>query len=381
MTEKLYYVNQYETESSAVVLDYRQVEGGWRVVLDRTVFYPTGGGQPCDRGTISGVPVLDVFEEGDEIVHLCAAPLRPEVEVTLQVDWARRFDLMQQHTGEHIVSGLVHSRFGYDNVGFHMGADVITIDFSGELTPEQLREIEHAANEVIWRNVPITTFYPSAETLALLPYRSKKALTGAVRLVQIEGVDLCACCGTHVARTGEIGLIKLLSSVRFHGGSRIELLCGGRALAYLNEVNAQNRAVSAALSAKPMETAAAVQRLLDEQAALKYRLTGLENELLAAKASAVPAGTRTLLIEETLSPDLLRRYAELLAKKCAGAIFAGSGESYRYVLFDLAGDQRELAKRINSSLNGRGGGKPGFVQGSVSASRSEIEAFFSNEKL
>ena len=381
MTEKLYYVNQYETESSAVVLDYRQAEGGWRVVLDRTVFYPTGGGQPCDRGTISGVPVIDVFEEGDEIVHLCAAPLRPEVEVTLQVDWARRFDLMQQHSGEHIVSGLVHSRFGYDNVGFHMGADVITIDFSGELTPEQLREIEHAANEVIWRNVPITTFYPSAETLALLPYRSKKALTGAVRLVQIEGVDLCACCGTHVARTGEIGLIKLLSSVRFHGGSRIELLCGGRALAYLNEVNAQNRTVSAALSAKPMETAAAMQRLLDEQAALKYRLTGLENELLAVKASAVPAGTRTLLIEETLSPDLLRRYAELLAKKCAGAIFAGSGESYRYVLFDPAGDLRELAKRLNSSLNGRGGGKPGFVQGSVSASRAEIEAFFSNEKL
>ena len=381
MTEKLYYVNQYETESSAVVLDYRQAEGGWRVVLDQTIFYPTGGGQPCDRGTISGVPVLDVFEEGDEIVHLCAAPLRPEVEVTLQIDWAHRFDLMQQHSGEHIVSGLVHSRFGYDNVGFHMGADVITIDFSGELTPEQLREIEHAANEVIWRNVPITTFYPSAETLALLPYRSKKALTGAVRLVQIEGVDLCACCGTHVARTGEIGLIKLLSSVRFHGGSRIELLCGGRALAYLNEISAQNRAVSAALSAKPMETAAAVQRLLDEQAALKYRLTGLENELLAAKAAAVPAGTRTLLIEEPLSLDLLRRYAELLAKKCAGAIFAGSGESYRYVLFDPTGDQRELAKRINSSLNGRGGGKPGFVQGSVSASRSEIEAFFSNENL
>ena len=217
--------------------------------------------------------------------------------------------------------------------------------------------------------------------MAQLPYRSKKALSGAVRLVQIEGVDLCACCGTHVAHTGELGLIKLLSCVRFHNGSRIELLCGGRALAYLNEISAQNRAVSAALSAKPSETAAAVQRLLDEQAALKYRLTGLENELLAAKAAAVPAGSRVLLMDESLSPDLLRRYAELLAKKCAGAIFAGSGESYRYVLFDPAGDQRELAKRINSSLNGRGGGKPGFVQGSVSASRSEIEAFFSNENL
>ena len=381
MTERLYYVNQYETEASAVVLDYRQVEGGWRVVLDRTIFDPTGGGQPCDRGTISGVPVLDVFEEGDEIVHLCAAPLRPEVEVTLQIDWAHRFDLMQQHSGEHVVSGLMRSRFGYSNVGFHMGADVITIDFSGELTAEQLREIEHAANEVIWRNVPITAFYPDADALAQLPYRSKKALTGAVRLVQIEGVDLCACCGTHVAHTGELGLIKLLSCVRFHNGSRIELLCGGRALAYLNEISAQNRAVYTALSAKPSETAAAVQHLLDEQAALKYRLTGLENELLAAKAAAVPAGTRVLLMDENLSPDLLRRYAELLAKKCAGAIFAGSGESYRYVLFDPAGDQRELAKRINSSLNGRGGGKPGFVQGSVSASRSEIEAFFSNEKL
>lgn len=381
MTEKLYYVNQYATAEVARVLSCEPCGSGWRVVLDRTIFYPTGGGQPCDLGTIAGAAVTDVFEEDGVVFHQCSAPLPVGAEVGLQIDWERRFMLMQQHSGEHIVSGIVHARFGYDNVGFHMGSDVITIDFSGELTAEQLAEAELAANEAIWRDLPFRVFYPDADALAALPYRSKKALSGAVRLVEIEGIDLCACCGTHVARTGEIGLIKLLSSVRFRSGSRIELLCGRRALEYLNAVNAQNHAVSAALSAKPFETAAAVRRLLDEQAALKYRLTGLEAALLAAKSDAVPAGGWQLIIDETLSPAQLRPFAELLSKKCSGAIFAGGGESYRYVLFDANGDLRELANRLNSSLNGRGGGKSGFVQGSVCASRAAIEAFFSSEIL
>ena len=381
MTEKLYYVNQYLQDATARVLSCAAGKAGWLVTLDRTVFYPTGGGQPCDLGTIAGAAVTDVFEDGDTIVHVCDRPLPIGSEVELKLDWPRRFRLMQGHSGEHIVSGIIHARFGYDNVGFHMGSDAITIDFSGELNAEQLQAVELAANEAIWRDLPFRVFYPEAAALAVLPYRSKKELTGAVRLVEIEGVDLCACCGTHVARTGEIGLVKLLSNVRFHGGSRIEMLCGGEALAYLNGVCAQNQAVSAALSAKPLETAAAVRRLLDEQAALKYRLTGLENELLAARAAAVPADGWQLIIDEALSPELLRRYAELLAQKCSGAIFAGSGESYRYVLFDPKGDLRELSKRLNSSLNGRGGGKPGFVQGSVSASRAAIESFFSNENL
>ncbi len=381
MAEKLYYVNQYLRTATARVLSCEEGNGGWHVTLDRTVFYPTGGGQPCDLGTISGAAVTDVFKDGEAIVHVCGRPLPVGGEVELEIDWPRRFRFMQGHSGEHIVSGIVHACFGYDNVGFHMGSDAITIDFSGELSAEQLQAVELAANEAIWRDLPFRVFYPDAAELAALPYRSKKELTGAVRLVEIEGIDLCACCGTHVARTGEIGLVKLLSNVRFHGGSRIELLCGGEALAYLNGIFAQNQAVSAALSARPQETAAAVRRLLDEQSALKYRLTGLENELLAAKAAAVAADGWQLIIDEALSPELLRRYAELLAQKCSGAIFAGSGESYRYVLFDPNGDLRELSKRLNSSLNGRGGGKPGFVQGSVSASRAAIESFFSNEKL
>lgn len=379
MTERIYYVNQYQREAAATVLSCVPSEKGWRVTLDRTIFYPTGGGQPCDLGTISDVAVTDVSEADDEVVHLCAAPLPVGAEVALKIDWQRRFMLMQQHSGEHIVSGIVHARFGYDNVGFHMGSDVVTIDFSGELTAEQLAQTELAANEAIWRDLPFRVFYPDAQTLSALLYRSKKELSGRVRLVEIEGIDLCACCGTHVSRTGEIGLIKLLSNVRFHGGSRIELLCGVRALQWLNTVSAQNHAVSAALSAKPAETAAAVRRMLDELAALKYRLTGLENDLLTAKAAAVPATDRLLLIDEALPPELLRRYAELLSKKCGGAIFAGNGESYRYVLFGTAGDLRETAKRLNFSLNGRGGGKPDFVQGSVCASREAIEAFFSKE--
>ena len=379
MTEKLYYVNQYLQAATARVLSCAAGNAGWLVTLDRTVFYPTGGGQPCDLGTIAGAAVTDVFEDGDTIVHVCDRPLPIGSEVELRLDWPRRFRFMQGHSGEHIVSGLIHGRFGYDNVGFHMGSDAITIDFSGELNAEQLQAVELAANEAIWRDLPFRVFYPEAAALAVLPYRSKKELTGAVRLVEIEGVDLCACCGTHVARTGEIGLVKLLSNVRFHGGSRIELLCGVRALQWLNTVSAQNHAVSAALSAKPAETAAAVRRMLDELAALKYRLTGLENDLLTAKAAAVPATDRLLLIDEALPPELLRRYAELLSKKCGGAIFAGNGESYRYVLFGTAGDLRETAKRLNFSLNGRGGGKPDFVQGSVCASREAIEAFFSKE--
>lgn len=381
MTEKLYYVNQYQRTATARVLSCEEGEHGWRIRLDRTIFYPGGGGQPCDLGTIGGTAVACVFEDGDDVIHVCDVPLPVGEEVTLELDWPRRFRFMQAHSGEHIVSGIAHARFGCDNVGFHMGSDAITIDFTRELSAEQLRTLELAANEAIWRDLPFRVFYPDAEALAALPYRSKKQLTGAVRLVEIEGIDLCACCGTHVARTGEIGLVKLLSSVRFHGGSRIELLCGSEALAWLNGVSAQNQAVSAALSAKPLETAAAVRRLLDEQAALKYRLTGLENELLAAKAAAVPSGAWQLILDESLSPDLLRRYAELLAQKCSGAIFAGSGESYRYVLFDPNGDLRALAKRLNSSLNGRGGGKPGFVQGSVSASREAIAAFFGQENL
>lgn len=380
--EKLYYVNQYQTEAEAQVLTCEAAKGGWRVTLDRTIFYPTGGGQPCDLGKIGSARVLDVSEAGDEILHLCDKPLAVGETVSCKIDWARRFSLMQQHSGEHIVSGIIHSRFGYDNVGFHMGSEAITIDYTGEITPQELKEIELAANEAIWKNIETEIFYPDADTLAVLPYRSKKALTGAVRIVRFPDLDTCACCGLHIARTGEIGLVKLLSVTRFHAGSRIELLCGRQALSYLSAVYDQNREISALLSAKPLQTAGAAARQKEELGAAQYRITQLENRLFSQKAAALAGKGDVLLFEAPMQSASVRRLADAVLAVCGGrcAVFAGADGAYQYAIGTQQDDLREFCRAMNAALQGRGGGKAGFVQGSVSASRSEIESFFSNEK-
>ena len=324
-TEKLYYVNQYQKTGTAVVRRCEEVKGGWAVVLDRTIFYPTGGGQPCDLGTLDGVSVLDVSDRDGEVVHLCAAPLPVGQTVAMEIDWARRFMLMQQHSGEHLVSGTVRAHFGYENVGFHMGSEVITIDYSGELTAEQLRHVETEVNDVIYQNIATEFLYPDAETLHTLPYRSKKELSGWVRLVKFGETDLCACCGLHVSHTGEIGLVKLLSATKFHTGSRVELLCGKRALDYLNTVADQNREISGLLSAKPFATAEAVRRVSLELSQAQYRVVQLENQLFAQQAKSLANAGNVLLFEEGLSADALRRLTDAVHKSCGGtcAVFSG----------------------------------------------------------
>ena len=286
-TEKLYYADPYLQEMDATVLSCEETKNGYAVILDRTVFYPTGGGQPFDTGILGGVKVLDVEDRNDEVIHTCDRPLEVGSAVHGQIDWDRRFMLMQHHSGEQLVSGIVHSRFGYDNVGFHMGSEVITIDFSGELDYPTLMEIEAAANEAVYRNIPCHIFYPDRETLKTLSYRSKKEIEGQVRLVQFAEVDLCACCGLHVSHSGEIGLVKLLSTTKFHNGSRVALLCGKKALEWLNIVNEQNRQISALLSAKPDKTADYVRRQGEELAQSKLRCAQLENQLFVLKAQAL----------------------------------------------------------------------------------------------
>ena len=381
-TEKLFYKDVYCKSFRARVLSCAPGKHGFDVVLDRTAFYPEGGGQPGDTGTLGGVRVTDTHEAGGEIVHYCDAPLEAGSEVEGSIDWARRLSLMQLHSGEHILSGIVHRRFGYDNVGFHMGADMVTIDFSGMLTDEDLRQIEREANEAVWENREIRITYPSEQELAQLPYRSKKALTGSVRIVTIENADVCACCGTHVTRTGEIGLIKIFSCVKFHEGVRLEILCGMRAYEYVNLLIEQNRKNSALLSAKPVETNAAAVRAMDELGALKYRVSQLENELFAIKAKAYEGSGGVLLFEQAMSPDALRRFADAVMAHCTGriSIFAGSdAEGYKYALCQRDGDLRQLVKELNAACCGRGGGKPFFAQGSVQASRAQIEAFLQKE--
>ena len=378
-TQKLYYLDAHQKTFTAAVLSCVPGKHGYDVVLDRTCFYPEGGGQPGDTGSLSGVRVTDTHERGDEIVHFCDAPLAVGETVEGAIDYDRRFSFMQLHSGEHILSGIVHRRFGYENVGFHMGTDFVTIDFSGMLGPDNLAAVEAEANEWIWKNIPIRITWPSPDELAAIPYRSKKELTGQVRIVTIPDVDICACCGTHVSNTGEIGFVKIFSCVKFHDGVRLEILCGRRALQYMSALVEQNRRVSGLLSAKPLQTADAAARLLEAEAALKLRAAQLEEQVFAQKAQALAGAGNVLLFEPPMTPDSVRRLTDLVMTACGGraAVFAGSdAEGYKYAVGEADGDLRQFVKELNAELHGRGGGKPFFAQGSVAASRAGIEAFF-----
>ena len=377
--EKLYQQDPFLTRFTAQVVSCAADKGGWSVVLDRTAFYPEGGGQPWDTGTLNGIPVTQVQEQDGAVVHTCAARLEPGTQVEGAVNWARRFDLMQQHSGEHIVSGLIHSTYGYDNVGFHLGSDLVTIDFNGPLEEEDLRDIELRANQYIWEDRPVSVTYPTTKELAALDYRSKKAISGQVRIVSFPGADTCACCGTHVSSSGQVGLVKLLSCQKFRSGVRIELVCGKRALDHLSRVWEQNHQISNLLSAKAGETAGAVARLLEENQTLKGRLAALEDTRFAALAEQYRDAGDLLLFEEGLSPDSLRRLAAAVLETCGGrcACFSGQdGSGYRYAIGQAGGDLRELTHTLNQALSGRGGGKPNFVQGSVQAEQSAIRDFF-----
>ena len=378
-TTRLYYENVYIKEFEGKVLDCREEKNGYRIILDKSAFYPEGGGQPSDKGFLNEVEVLEVHEKDEELLHYTKEPLEAGTVVTGRIDWARRFDLMQQHSGEHMVSGLINAAFGYDNVGFHMGSDLITIDFNGMITAEQMAEIEKKANEKIWENAEVEITYPSPEELKELPYRSKKELTGKVRIVRFPGADLCACCGTHVTRTGEIGMVKLLSVVKFREGVRMEMLCGKRVLDYLNMVNEQNHEVSVKLSAKPNQTGQAVQRLLDENFQLKGRVIRMEEELFASEAQKWQDCGDVLLFQEGLEADGVRKLTDAVMQSCKGrcAVFSKNPDgTYKYAIGEENGDLRQFTKDMNVSLNGRGGGKPFFVQGSVQATEEQIREFF-----
>ncbi len=377
-TEKLYYADSFCRSFTATVLNCREGEGGFLVTLDRTAFYPEGGGQPADQGVLGDVKVLDVHEKEGAILHTCDGPLPVGETVTGELDWARRFDHMQAHSGEHIVSGLIHSLYGYNNVGFHMGAQYVTIDFDGPLSQEDMERVEALANQRIWEDRGVEVLWPDAQGLATLDYRSKKALEGAVRIVRFPEADTCACCGTHVLRAGQVGLVKLLTVQPFREGVRIEMLAGRKALAYLTMNREQNREVAQLLSVKPEGTLAAVTRLKEELAEVRRQLVEREEVLFAREAEAYAGVGDVLLFRQGLSPDGVRRMAIALAARCGGrgAVFSGAEGTFQYAMGQPGGDLRAFTKEMNTALHGRGGGKPDFVQGGVNASQEEIEAFF-----
>ncbi len=362
MTRKLYYEDCHLCKFSAQVVSCEQTEKGWRVILNATAFYPEGGGQACDLGVLGGARVLDVRERGEEVLHLCDAPLEVGAAVEGEIDWDRRFDLMQQHTGEHIVSGVIHRRFGYANVGFHVGADFVTIDFDGAIPPEALPEIEAEANAILWQNIPVKCWVPSPEELESVVYRTKRALPWPVRIVQIPGGDSCACCGVHVGHTGEVGFVKLFSCVKFHQGVRMEMACGGRAMGLLNACYEQNRQVSQAFSAKIFETGEAARRMNEALAKEKFRAAGLEKQVFAGIAEGYANRQNVLHQADGLEPGQVRALAEVIGQRVTGVAAVLSGGS-----LCLMGDS-ERVKTLGiklKALGARGGGKPGAWQGSV----------------
>jgi len=379
-TEKLYYHDPFLREFTAVVLSCEETKKGFIVTLDRSAFYPEGGGQPADHGTLDGVAVTDVHEKDGVILHTCAAPLECGKTVTGVIDWARRFDHMQQHSGEHIISGILCADYHCDNVGFHLGADTVTIDYNTEISWEQALAAEAKANAVIWADREVEITYPDRAALAALDYRSKKELEGQVRIVTFPEADCCACCGTHVLRSGQVGLVKVLSCQKFREGVRMEILCGQRALNYLGKTYEQARAIGQALSVKPQDTLAAVERMAAELNAAKARCASLESAVFESIAQQSEGQGDMMLFQDPMKPDSVRKLADAVAHTCGGlaTVFAGPEEgkwNYAMVRADGA-DISAFVKTMNQTLNGRGGGRNGFAQGSVQTDCAAIEAFF-----
>lgn len=376
--KKLYYADSHLKDFSAVVTGCEEVKGGWAVTLDATAFYPTGGGQECDLGILGGARVLDVKEQGENILHLCDTPLEVGAEVTGTIDWERRFDHMQQHSGEHLVMGQIYQKFGYHNVGFHMGGHLVTIDLDGPVTWEDLMEIERRTNQIICRNIPVKTWYPSPEELPNVKYRTKKQLPWPVRIVEFGGEDVCACCGTHVKSTGEIGLVKFVSCVKFKEGVRIEMASGRRATELYQQIFEQNRQVSQTFSAKILETGSAARKFNDMLTQEKYRAIGLQRKIFGAIAQSYAGRERAVHFEADLQPGQVRELADAIAEKTDTAIvYSGcDATGYSICILSKTQDTRALGKEVNAALNGRGGGKPGAFQGSLKATKEQIEAFF-----
>ena len=390
-TKKLYETDAYLGGCEAVVIAVRRNGRTIEVIPDRTVFFPEGGGQSADTGVICvgegdesrELWVRDVQITDGEIRHMIDIPESEDLPmkagdtVFLQIDRERRFGFMQNHTGEHILSGLMHRRYGFDNIGFHLSDNSVTIDVNGQLDDAGILALEREANEVIYRNLPVQVDYPTDEELSGIEYRSKIEIEGQVRLVKIPGVDVCACCATHVARTGEIGLIKIVKTIRYNGGMRLFIACGARALDLMQKRQQWIEEVSHLTNRSQDEIGDGVKHLLDEIGALKQKNRDLEYKAAYLRLEMIPKEQKNVFLfvgdmDTIVQRNLVNRLCEEHDGVCG--VFTGSDEDeqYRFIIASRTMDSREVLKPLREHLGAKGGGKPEMVQGSVSGSSDRI---------
>lgn len=378
MTDKLYYKDAYIKEFSAKVLSVSECEGGYDVILDKTAFFPEEGGQSADTGYISEARVFDAYEK-DGVIHHIAKIAPPLGDVECRVDFEDRFEKMQLHTAEHIVCGIIHRLFGFDNVGFHLGVDEVVFDVSGVLTRGDLDRVEELANEAVYSNLKIETFFPKPEELSALEYRAKLDITENVRIVKIGDVDSCACCAPHVDRTGEIGLIKLLDFMKHRGGTRIWLVSGKRALLDYRNKYENILKISALLSAPQADTAELLEKYMNEADVVRSQLKSARVSLAEAEAKALPEVEGNAVVKlNDYSIDELRAFVNEYKIRVLGLTVALSGNEgdYKYVIASRGEELSQKIKEINSALSGRGGGRGSMVQGSFMTSEEAIRNYF-----
>lgn len=388
-TRKIYYEDTHILDFTARVLSCETEEssGNRLIILDQTAFFPEEGGQKADAGTINGIPVLDIQLNGKVLTHILPPAQDADAidigsTVTGHVDWEQRFDFMQQHTGEHILSGLAHSRYGCNNASFHLGYEEVTMDFDRVLSWEQIRVLELEANRVIQQNLPISTYFPSPQELQSIAYRSKLDLTEDVRIVDILGVDLCACCAPHADTTGQVGLLKVVGLQNHRGGVRLNILCGMRAIKDYTNRQDYLSDLTVLLSAKPENIGDAVRRLQSESQGRQERINALQAKLLSQRLGALPdpadmtAPQPLFLFEEKMDVKAIRNAVNAMTEKYDGycGIFSGSDEDgYFYIAGSTCLDCRKIAALLREKCSAKGGGSERMVQGTVIAPMAELE--------
>lgn len=381
MTEKLYDISSKIKEFDATVIRCEKAENGFLTELDKTAFFPESGGQCGDTGKIGDAAVIDTQYDGERIVHITTVPLTEGKTYHAELDFEPRYRRMQNHTGEHIVSAIMHRKFGFTNVGFHLGAKEMTFDFDGIITPEQMKEVEYEANIISASNIAVRAYYPSKSELETLNYRSKGALDGKVRIVEIEGVDRCACCAPHVERTGEVGMIKILGFIHYKGGIRIKMKCGFDALDDFRERIAREEKISQLICVPQEETDKGVNSLILSLSDAKRKCSEAKKRLAEVTAENICSADKSICVElPDFGMDELRYMCNLGAERCkVFAAISQCGDGYSMVCASKTVPLKKYSALICDKGKGKCGGSDLMLTGRLSAIKKEIISLFEEE--